>query len=128
MENGRPVPLEWNRASSLGSDITKAMKLSELNEIHASPASWKAGFFYYAPGDPRLVVRKRLASLGWTLNFARPMALPFLLGTVGMFLAGIYGLASADLSNEVKWAVSAGLLMALILAWSWMANPRRYLD
>lgn len=34
---------------------------------------WKAGVFYVNPGDPALFVEKRFG-LGYTLNFARPMA------------------------------------------------------
>lgn len=34
---------------------------------------WKWGMFYVNPEDPRLWVPKRL-SIGWTLNFARPLA------------------------------------------------------
>jgi len=33
---------------------------------------WKWGIFYFNPGDSRIFVPKRIASLGWTLNFARP--------------------------------------------------------
>ena len=38
-----------------------------------NPVYWKAGLFYYNPDDPRLFVGKRLG-IGWTLNFARPVA------------------------------------------------------
>ena len=33
--------------------------------------AYKWGVFYYDPGDPRILVEKRLG-IGWTLNFARP--------------------------------------------------------
>ena len=102
------------------------MKLSELNEIHASPSSWKVGFIYFAPRDPRLLVRKRIGTLGWTLNFARPLALPFLIATVLGFWIGMSGLASSNLPEDLKWAGLLGMITALILIWAWVANPRRY--
>jgi uncharacterized membrane protein len=34
---------------------------------------WKAGLFYYNPGDPALMVPKRFG-IGYTLNFAHPVA------------------------------------------------------
>ncbi|MCI4346726.1 MAG: DUF5808 domain-containing protein [Thermoplasmata archaeon] len=51
---------------------------------------WRAGVFYYNPEDPALFVPKRVG-VGWTLNFARPVAwviilLPPLFG-IGLSLA-----------------------------------------
>ncbi|GIO32135.1 MULTISPECIES: DUF1648 domain-containing protein [Paenibacillus] len=34
---------------------------------------WKLGFIYYNPDDPALFVEKRMG-IGWTVNFARPVA------------------------------------------------------
>jgi len=36
----------------------------------ASP--WRFGIFYYDRDDQRLWVPKRIAALGWTVNFAHP--------------------------------------------------------
>jgi len=33
---------------------------------------WRFGIFYYDRGDKRLWVPKRVAAMGWTLNFAHP--------------------------------------------------------
>ena len=33
---------------------------------------WKWGF-YYNPGDPRILVPKRMAGMGWTINIGRPV-------------------------------------------------------
>ena len=35
------------------------------------PQNWKWGIFYFNSKDSRLIVPKRINSLGWTLNFAR---------------------------------------------------------
>ncbi|MBX6342828.1 MAG: hypothetical protein IRY97_10250, partial [Thermomicrobiaceae bacterium] len=42
---------------------------------------WIAGFIYYNPDDPALMVPKRFG-VGWTLNFARPAAWIFLAAVV----------------------------------------------
>ncbi len=104
------------------------MKPGELNEIHRSPASWILGSIYFAPRDPRLLVRKRIGALGWTLNFARPMALPLLFGTIGAFAAGLWGLAALEVSADLKWGGAIALLTLMISIWAWIANPRRYID
>lgn len=62
--------------------------------LHCNPGNWKLGIFYFCPLDRRVVVPKRNRALGWTLNFARPMALPVL----GFMLAVIY--AVADLTTS----------------------------
>ena len=35
---------------------------------------YKFGIFYYNPNDGRIIVPKRIKYLGWTLNFANPLA------------------------------------------------------
>ena len=47
-----------------------------------NPANWRAGTFYFSRRDSRSFVPKRHAMLGATINFAKPMGLAFLLGTV----------------------------------------------
>jgi uncharacterized membrane protein len=39
---------------------------------HDNPQNWKWGIFYVNYKDNRLIVPKRMKSLGWTLNFAYP--------------------------------------------------------
>jgi hypothetical protein len=45
------------------------------DELHADPANWKWGIFYFSREDRRIVVPKRIRGLGWTINFARPEAI-----------------------------------------------------
>lgn len=49
-------------------------------------AKWVLGMFYYNPGDPSVFVEKR-AGIGYTLNFARPLAWLFV-GAVVVFVIG----------------------------------------
>ena len=46
--------------------------------FHCDPDNWKLGIFYFCRADQRIFVPKRLRLLGWTINFARPLAVPFL--------------------------------------------------
>lgn len=39
------------------------------------PSNWKFGVFYFNPKDERIFPPKRLNSLGWTVNFAKPFAI-----------------------------------------------------
>jgi uncharacterized membrane protein len=44
-------------------------------------AMWRGGLIYYNPGDAAVIVPKRYG-LGWTLNFARPVAWAYIGGMV----------------------------------------------
>ena len=102
------------------------MNTEDLNALHGNPDNWHLVFFYFAPEDPRIVVKKRLGITGWTLNFARPMAIPFL----SVLIASVYGyMKVADAlttSSQGHW-LSVFLLIVLIVSLcGWMSDPRRY--
>lgn len=44
-----------------------------INTMSKDPGNWK-GPFYFNRRDPRIMVPKLHPSLGWTLNFARPVS------------------------------------------------------
>ena len=60
------------------------MTHADLARFHSDPANWKLGIFYFCRSDPRILVPKRIAGLGWTLNFGRPMAVPFFLFVIAL--------------------------------------------
>jgi len=39
--------------------------------IYEQESTWKWGF-YNNPSDPRIMVPKRIASMGWTINIVHP--------------------------------------------------------
>ncbi|QSB27747.1 DUF5808 domain-containing protein [Flavobacterium sp. CLA17] len=49
------------------------------NEWHHDPKNWKWRIFYYNPKDKRLFPPKRIKQLGWTINFANPNSILFIL-------------------------------------------------
>jgi len=70
------------------------MAHSAFDRFHANPDNWKLGIFYFCRADSRIVVPKRIRGLGWTLNLARPLALPFLIYLVAA-IHGVLELAVA---------------------------------
>lgn len=88
--------------ASLGGVVGVMLRMPEAKPAGADPQpsegtgrpeDWKAGLFYVAPSDPRLLVPK-LDGLGWTVNLGQPtgrwlfgllVGLPLLL--VGLLLA-----------------------------------------
>ena len=52
---------------------------------HKDPNNWIWGLFYYNKLDPRLLPPKRIAALGWTVNFANPKSIFLLAGFLMIF-------------------------------------------
>jgi uncharacterized membrane protein len=47
----------------------------QLEIWHKDPNNWKYGSFYYNKDDERLLPPKRIAWMGWTVNFANPKSI-----------------------------------------------------
>ena len=59
------------------------MTREEIEACWRAPSNYKWGLIYYCKADPRAIVPRRLKWMGWTLNFARPSAIPW----VGLVIA-----------------------------------------
>ena len=61
-----------------------------LDRWSRDPDNWFLGMFYFNPRDPRLMPPKRIAALGWTVNFANPRSVFLSLGII-LVLILIFG-------------------------------------
>jgi len=59
------------------------MTREEIEACWRDPRNHKWGLIYYCKADPRAIVPRRYKWMGWTVNFARPSAIP----VVGLLLA-----------------------------------------
>jgi hypothetical protein len=57
--------------------------MSKREERRHSHSPWKLGLFYYCPQDRRVFVPKA-SFTGWTVNWARPLAVPLVLTTLAV--------------------------------------------
>ena len=84
------------------------------DHFQCDPANWKLGIFYFCRADLRMIVPKRIRGLGWTLNFARPLAVPFL----GFILAVVYGVLELSRSlgadGDARFAIKLLLALGII--------------
>lgn len=103
------------------------MTIEDLNALHRDPDHWHFLLFYFAPDDPRIVVRRRCGVFGWTLNFARPMALPFLAALIAVVYGYMELLSRFDVSDTAKWIGIFLLIGLIVFLCAWMSNPRRYI-
>jgi hypothetical protein len=87
------------------------MSKSAIDRHYYDSNNWKLGFIYFCRADQRIFVPKLL---GWTLNFARPFALPFL----GFYIAVAFGtvelVCSFDGGGDLRFAVKLLLALGLI--------------
>lgn len=102
------------------------MTQHDLDALLSNPEHWHLFFIYVCPADPRLVVRKRIGALGWTLNFGRSMALPFLCGLVGWIYGCLTLLDWLEISDSWKWFGIFLMIAAIVGVCGWLSDSRRY--
>jgi hypothetical protein len=90
------------------------MTHADRARFHSDPSNWKLGIFYFCRSDPRILVPKRIIGLGWTLNFARPMAVPLFIFVIALIpcagaLARAFG-AGVETANVVKLLVAVAII------------------
>jgi hypothetical protein len=91
------------------------MSTSAFDRHYFDANNWKLGFIYFCRADQRIFVPKRIRGLGWTLNFARPLAVP----SLGFILAVVYGVL--ELSRSFGAGGDARCAIKLLLALGLMA-------
>jgi hypothetical protein len=105
------------------------MTAVEIEGCWCDTVNWKLGCVYFCRQDPRLIVPKRIKGLGWTLNFARPLALPCLALMIVLLLAPIVLMLALGIERKF-WYVAACCVEMVILCCicSRLASSRRYAD
>jgi serine/threonine protein kinase len=98
---------------------------NDLSRFTDDPKNWHLWFIYFCREDPRIAVPKRIAGLGWTLNFAHPWAVPFLAALCGGVWAVYRLLEAYGLSRRYgTWSMLI-LLLLIVLLFQWLSNPNR---
>jgi hypothetical protein len=79
------------------------MTREEIEACWRDPRNYKWGLIYYCKADPRAIVPRRLKWMGWTLNFARPSAIPWV------------GLVIAVLAVPIRILTAKGAATSIVL-------------
>lgn len=85
------------------------MTREQIEQLWADPENHRWGI-YYCKADPRVIVPKRLKWMGWTVNFARPSAVPVLLGFVALAVAPVWIVAAHGASLGTMLVTLAAVL------------------
>jgi len=88
------------------------MTREEIEACWKDPRNWKWRV-YYCQADPRAIVPRHWKWMGWTVNFARPSAIPVLLLLLAIVLVPLFILDALGAGEGIKLmtgAVSIGVL------------------
>jgi uncharacterized membrane protein len=55
-----------------------------MEQWQNDPSKWIWGLFYYNKEDKRLLPPKRIAAMGWTVNFANPKSVLLMVGILAL--------------------------------------------
>ena len=105
------------------------MSHHEIDRFHCDSANWKLGIFYFCRADQRIVVPKRIRGLGWTINFARPLALPFLAFILAVAYGALALVRSFGGGGDARFAIKLLLALGIIaLCYHLSKAPRKGSD
>ncbi len=90
------------------------MTREEIEAFWKDPRNRKWGIIYFCKEDPRVIVPRRIKWMGWTLNFARPSAVPTLLLFVA-FLVVPLRMVEGEGIVTVRLTVAAEILVVCLL-------------
>jgi len=96
------------------------MKPTPYDSCWNNSRNWKWGLFYVCKEDPRIIVPKRPAWTGRTLNFAHPKAYRVLLLTI---LAIAAPCAIPGFIGSTAWWIVFPVVLGGIIAFYYLAKP-----
>lgn len=97
------------------------MTREEIEACWRDPRNYKWGC-YYCSADPRAIVPRRLKWLGWTLNFARPSAIPITVLLIALFVAPLHIVQARGAGTGVELITGAACLTVLCLVCAWLSS------
>ena len=97
------------------------MTREEFENSWEDPHHWKRRV-YYCKADPRVIVPRRLKWMGWTVNFARPSAIP-LVGLLVAVVAVPIRIMTAKGAATSILLVTEGMALAVVcLLCAWLSS------
>lgn len=91
------------------------MTRKELDDLWANPNNW--GLVYWCAKDPRVIVSRRRPWMGWTINFAHPLAWAVFMAMMAIVVGPtllVFGLGLASVPVFlVTLAISIGAVVWL---------------
>ena len=99
----------------------------ELEDCWKDPQNRRWGV-YCCKSDPRVIVPKRLKWVGWTINFARPSAIPVVLLTLAILLVPVTIAKALYGGNAVVLLTLLTSIAVVCLLCAYLSSSKRWID
>jgi hypothetical protein len=100
------------------------MTREEMETCRKDPRNRKWGF-YYCKADPRVIVPKGLKWMGWTVNAARPSAIPALLLLIALFVVPVQVVSAMGAGDGIKLITGVASITVLCLVCAYLSSRTR---
>ena len=101
------------------------MTQEEIESCWKDPRNRKWGF-YYCKADPRVIVPKRLKWMGWTVNAARPSAIPVSLLMLAILVVPILIVRVFGGGDGVLLLTVAASIVVVCLLSAYLSSSKRW--
>ena len=97
------------------------MTREEIEACWKDSHNWKCGI-YYCKADPRVIVPKHPKWMGWTVNFARPSAIPAVLLLLAVLAVPILIVTAKGAGIGVMLITAAVAITVLCLVCAYLSS------
>ena len=101
------------------------MTSEEIEACWKDPRNRKGGV-YFCKADPRVIVPRHLKWMGWTVNFARPSAIPVLLGMIALLVLPVWIVRESGGSDVVSYFTIAASIVSVCLLSAYLSSTKRW--
>lgn len=98
------------------------MTRAEIEACWRDPGNYKWGLVYYCKADPRAIVPRRFKWMGWTVNFARPSAIPVVLLLLAILVAPVSIVNAKGTGSGIVFITGAASITVLCLACAYLSS------
>jgi hypothetical protein len=97
------------------------MTREEIENCWKDPHNWKWRV-YYCKADPRAIVPRRFKWMGWTVNFARPSAIPVLLLMIALIVVPLEVVRANGGGTVVSYFTAAASIAVVCLVCAYLSS------
>ena len=101
------------------------MTPEEIEACWNDPQNRKGGL-YACKADPRVIVPKHRKWMGWTINFARPSAIPVLLGLIALLVVPALIVRACGGGSTVAFIAGAASILVVVLLSAYLSSSERW--
>jgi len=97
------------------------MTREEIENCWKDPNHWKWRV-YYCKADPRAIVPRRLKWMGWTVNFARPSAIPWVGLVLAILIVPVRILTAKGAATSLVLVTEGAAIAVVCLLSAWLSS------